>query len=212
MNYNLNYDNKVLCVENSIIVDNNAELSDYCLSLECEQEKLLNTINELEEKIIYEQQQQENTITAETVTPFTTKVVNNVTSTGSMKTFMDYRKISTNSAQGRIQKQAKTDENGLRYISDNDIKYYTVAIGTGWGAEIGDKIKIVTTNNSTINAIVSDIKSNSHTDNSTHRVGNDGSVVEFIVDVQKLNPTIKKTGNVGALSDFAGSVSNIIVM
>lgn len=60
---------------------------------------------------------------------------------------------------------------------------YLVAIGTGYGFNVGDAITITVDNGEMVDAIVGDFKDDADTDNATHKYHNeDGSVVELIID------------------------------
>ncbi len=106
----------------------------------------------------------------------------------SFKAFMDYRAItSTTSTQYVLQQQA-TSEGVLRVHNGR----YMVAIGTGWGANVGDVLSVTFDTGISIEAVVGDIKQDIHTDSSnlltvcngyfSHDNRPIANVLEFIVD------------------------------
>lgn len=117
----------------------------------------------------------------------------------SFKAYMDYRKITNkSSAQWSYRKKAITDENGMRRINDD----YCVALGTYYTSSCGDRFKIVLDSGMSFTAIVCDIKDKKHTNNTNQYVpmnGNRGNLIEFIVDVRKLDKQIKSLGDVSSL-------------
>ena len=62
-----------------------------------------------------------------------------------------------------------------------------------------------------IECITGDAKAIEDTDAERMLHTKDGSAVEFIVDASRLNKDIKKTGNVGALDKFSGSIIKVVV-
>ena len=129
------------------------------------------------------------------------------TSWGSMKSYMSYKAITnTHSKQYQLQRQAVTDPaTGIRTI-DGD---YCVAIGSGWGCVIGDRILVTLQNGKTFNAIVADAKADAHTNSDNKTTIYDGSVVEFVVDIRALPRNVRISGNVGTLDQFSGGVVSI---
>ena len=128
---------------------------------------------------------------------------------GLFKSYMDYRVFDERWTPYKLQQKAHTDERGFRRIGD----YYMVAIGTGWGIEVGEKMLVVLSDGSSFKAIMGDTKSDAHTDPETHKVTvkpcPDGSVVEFIVDKDKIKKHIGNTGNIATLDEFKGAVIGI---
>ena len=123
----------------------------------------------------------------------------------SVKTWMDYRAITdTSSPQWRLQQDAYTDENGLRKVGD----YYCVAFGTGISNGIGSKFKVTFDNGNEILVIVADHNADRHTDktNTYMNINDKANVMEFIVDINKLNDTAKVMGNVNYISGFEGQI------
>lgn len=126
---------------------------------------------------------------------------------GSKKTYMSYKAITnTRSKQYQLQQQAVTDPStGVRMIGNN----YCVAIGSGWGCVVGDKILVTLEGGKTFNAIVADMKADAHTNADNKTATLDGSVVEFVVDIPSLPKAIRISGSLNTLSIFNGGVVSI---
>lgn len=119
----------------------------------------------------------------------------------SFKSYMSYKAITnTASKQYKMQREAYTDNNGLRKIGE----YYCVAMGTYYG-NLGDKFYVETNQGNSWKVIISDIKSDAHTD-STHRYTiSNGCMMEFIVDTGALPYSVKNSGTVNGLG-FQGNI------
>lgn len=134
---------------------------------------------------------------------------------GSCKTYENYRMIRREGSYSyHLQQIAETDcDTGVRYIEVDNITYYMIAVGSGWGLAIGDMCQIELQQYdgsiNTVFAILGDGKSDNHTDN-THKVGsNSGDVIEFIVDVDMLPEFMSGKGNLDYINIFNGSVVHI---
>lgn len=113
--------------------------------------------------------------------------------TGEFKTYMDYRKITNKtSKQWALQQLAETDENGFRVFNGK----YLVAMGTYYSKNVGKEMRITLEDGKEIYVIIGDIKQDIHMDKNNQYVPVNGNIVEFIVDVNKLDPLTKKLGNV----------------
>lgn len=125
--------------------------------------------------------------------------------TGEFKTYMDYRKITDKtSKQWNLQQLATTNEKGFRVFNGR----YLVAVGTYYANEVGKELKITLDNGFVFYAIVGDIKMDTHTDANNQYVPINGNIIEFIVDINKLDPTTKKLGDVSNLG-FKGKIVRI---
>ena len=124
---------------------------------------------------------------------------------GSFKTYMDYRKITnTSSRQWHLQQLAYTDSEGFRKFNDS----YLVAVGTYYADAVGKEFRITLDSGIVFHAMAGDIKQDIHTDANNQYVPINGNIVEFIVDVDKLDELTKKLGNVSN-SGFEGSIIKI---
>lgn len=111
------------------------------------------------------------------------------------KAYMDYSTITDiSSRQWEMQQSAYTGDYGIREIDGR----YCVAIGTGYGAELGDKLTVVLDSGIQFDVIVADIKMDIHTDETrryTPMSGDRKNVLEFIVHTEYLNDTVRTMGN-----------------
>ena len=124
---------------------------------------------------------------------------------GKFKTYMDYRKITDKSSkQWALQEQAWTEGRGFRKIGE----HFLVAVGTFYADEVGKELLIELEDGQRIKAIVGDIKQDKHTDPTNRYVPVNGNIVEFIVDVEKLNPEVIKRGDVSWLG-LNGKIKSI---
>lgn len=131
----------------------------------------------------------------------------------SMKTYMDYRTITDKtSEQYKLQQREDvyTDDEGLRRIGDR----YMIAIGSFYSKTIGDVLKIKLSGGTIFEGVVSDFKADKHTDskNQVHKV--DKSLVEFIVDVDKLADLPRKMGDMSYAEgiNLKGNIVSIEVL
>lgn len=124
-----------------------------------------------------------------------------------MKTYMDYRAITSRiSKQYKLQKKAYTGEYGIRKVGYR----YCVALGSYYTTKIGQYVDIELANGNVIYGILADQKANNDTD-SSNRMHPDGSVVEFIVNTDRLNSTAMKMGDLSYVNDWNSKVINIRV-
>lgn len=124
---------------------------------------------------------------------------------GKFKTYMDYRKITDKtSKQWELQQRAWTEERGFRKIGE----HFLVAVGTFYADEVGKELLIEFEDEQQIKAIVGDIKQDKHTDPTNRYVPVNGNIVEFIVDVEKLDPEVIRRGDVSLLG-LNGKITSI---
>ena len=122
------------------------------------------------------------------------------------KSFMPYTAITNkNSKQWKMQKSATTDENGIRCTEGRPM----VAVGTGWGVNVGDVVLIICENGNSFEAVIGDIKDDSDTMSDNKTTASNNCRCEFIVDMDNLNSTIRLSGNVAALEQYNGYVVNV---
>jgi hypothetical protein len=162
------------------IQDENADLNIY--------------ISELEKK--NEDLKQEDTLP--------TKITE--TNKNDFKSYMSYTAITDRaSKQLQLQQQAYTDDNGLRCINGRPL----VAVGTGWNLSVGDIALITCSNGNNFEVVIGDIKANVDTKSDNKTTSHNNCRCEFIVDMSKLNSTVKTSGNVAVLEQYNGYVTNI---
>lgn len=155
--------------------------------------------------IILENTEQEVESKVENSTP---QDEGNVPSNNTIKSYMDYRRItSKNSRQYKLQHSlAYTDNHGIRMVSDR----YCVALGSYYTTTIGQYVDIELANGEIIKGILADCKADKHTD-STNRINPNGSVVEFVVDTKVLDKTAKIMGDISYINNWNSKVVNIKV-
>lgn len=121
------------------------------------------------------------------------------------KCFAYYTALSSNN---KVQKIAYTDELGFRKV-DN---YYTVALGTYYSSTLGDLFHI-TTKGGEYDVIVTDIKSDAHTDSlHMYSVGSK-CMCEFYVDGKTLVNSVRIKGSCEvARKEFSGAITSITYM
>ena len=124
---------------------------------------------------------------------------------GSFKTYMDYKKITNKSSrQWHLQQLAYTDSAGFRKFNDS----YLVAVGTYYADKVGKEFRVTLDSGIVFHAMVGDIKQDIHTDANNQYVTANGNILEFIVDIDKLDKLTKKLGN-ASNSGLEGSIIKI---
>lgn len=134
------------------------------------------------------------------------------------KPYARYTAITNKSSrQYQLQQIAKTDENGLRYVTDADgVKRYCVALGVAWAggkpSDIGRCFDVKMKNGAVLHCVLGDVKKIEHSEGSAGRFGSNGELLEFQVDLQKLPENVKKSGDVSKLGGaFEGNAATITV-
>ena len=126
-----------------------------------------------------------------------------------MKKWMSYKAFSKTSKQAQLQQLAHTDGYGCRLVEQR----YCVALGTHYGAEIGQYIDLVLENGAVIPCILSDVKAPQHTDpqNIFSNTNKNLCASEFVVDPNKLKRECKASGDMSKLYiEWESPVSTII--
>ena len=102
---------------------------------------------------------------------------------------------STKLAQGRLKKKYHLDKSGVWMVGNR----YCIAVGSYYTKKIGVKIDLVLSSRNgrkhTLKCITADSKDDSDTVNN-HRVHKDGSVVEFVVNTNKLSKKVRLMGDI----------------
>ena len=118
--------------------------------------------------------------------------------TSTFKSWMDYRKITSQSSrQWKLQQVATTDEYGFRLI---DEEYYMVAMAKQYGP-VGTKYLISFSGGQQMKAIIGDTKGAMEC---THP---DGSMIEMIVDSERMPSNVKRSGNYNSM--IIGTITEI---
>lgn len=111
------------------------------------------------------------------------------------------------SPQYALQKIAKTDENGLRYVVDQyGVKRLCVALPVYWAGgtleDIGRCFDVKMANGATLHCVLGDLKKPEHSQNGEGKFGSKGELLEFQVDQNKLTEIVRKSGDI---SRFGGA-------
>lgn len=187
-----------LALDNQNLEKENEVLQDNVIQLESEVQTGNETLVEYEVKLKkYETEAKKQQAVA---------TVPSGSSIGYMKSYMSYKAITnTRSKQYQLQTSATTDSaTGIRMINNR----YCIAIGSGWGYTVGDEVTVILEDGKSFNAIIGDMKANCHTD-VTNKIAQDGSVVEFIVDIPMLPKQVRTSGSLNTLSQFNGAIQTI---
>ena len=88
-----------------------------------------------------------------------------------------------------------------------------IAVGTYFNCGVGSSVIVELDSGRVFEAVVSDIKANIHTDNENLQHKNDGSVIEFLIDIKKLEKMSRKMGDVSyaKIADLKGNVTSIVI-
>lgn len=123
----------------------------------------------------------------------------------SFKSYESYQPLRY--SQGRLQRRAYTDKNGLRKVGNR----FCIAMGSYYTTRIGCKIDLLMSDGEVVKCILADQKSDRHTDSRHQKHRSDGSLVEFVVDKHKLTSKVKRYGDVSKLGQFKQSVRKVRV-
>lgn len=134
----------------------------------------------------------------------------------SFKSYMDYRCItdSRSSQYKFIQQWGWVDEQGFmkcsgeRDLGIND-DYYLIALGSYYGTQIGTKYRITLDNSRIIYGVLADCKADVHTNSTNQYIPHNKNIVEFVVDVSRLNKDVKYHGNANVYELLNGVITKI---
>ena len=119
----------------------------------------------------------------------------------------------TSSSQFYLQKLSKTDpKTGIRiYTDENGEEYYTVALGSAYGRDIGDAWEVTLDNGESFNIMLGDFKDDGKTEFFGHSCRNAHeepctNVIEFIVDVKKLPAEVLDRGSFSVTNWCNGNI------
>lgn len=132
---------------------------------------------------------------------FTYEAYNQGWNTGTVQ----YRLLVLNKDKVRI------DSDGFaKYKTDKDTEDYMIALGSYFGNP-GNRYEITFSNGTVATFIKADAKADEHTDSNNFAHAKDGSVIEFLVDENKLSLMNKIRGNCyyAASKTFKGSIKRI---
>lgn len=124
------------------------------------------------------------------------------------KSFMPCTSITdTSSLQYKLQENcAYTGNFGIRQVNER----YCVAIGTAFNVKIGTYIDLILKNGSVIPCIVGDVKSSNDTLEDNITTAKNGCVSEFIIDINSLELSVKRDGDISSCCDEWNSPVDIL--
>lgn len=132
----------------------------------------------------------------------------NVPEYSGFKSFEDYSRFKSTSAQKYLQDLAVTDENGLRVVDGR----YTIAIGSAAGAHVGQYLDLVLENGTVIECVMGDLKDDRDTDAQNLITVYSNCCSEFIVETKALSKEVRYNGNLSKLrEEWNSRVVQIIV-
>ncbi|MCF0116328.1 MAG: hypothetical protein HUJ56_13350, partial [Erysipelotrichaceae bacterium] len=115
------------------------------------------------------------------------------------KSYMPYTAITAKSSpQYKLQEISYTAPYGLRKYDNR----YCVAIGTAFGAPVGQYINLYLDNDVKIECIVGDIKADKHTQKNNMITSANGCCSEFLIDPAFLVEDIKTSGDISSISEL----------
>ena len=145
------------------------------------------------------------------------KTVNFPAGIGQFKSFMDYKAITDKSTPNynftHENANFHVGKSGLTYYQDGENTYPVVAVGSGISDKIGQLIEVTLDNqghSNTLRCVIGDQKDDGDTDPTTHTVHkNDHSVIEFLVDYDRLKEANPTAVNMGDLTYLNNSQFNL---
>ena len=155
------------------------------------------------------------------------KTINFPADAGQFKSFMDYKAITDKTTPNYNFTHENTNfhvgKSGLTYYQEGGNIYPVVAVGSGISDKVGQLIEVTLDNQgnqNTLRCVIGDQKDDNDTDPATHTIHkNDHSVVEFLVDYDRLkeaNPTAANMGDLTYLNNsqfnLKGSVAKVQVL
>ena len=230
----IEYQNQLNPLVETSQASNNAENSAYSIQLDSDiqkftpdnnltipEEKIANDITSIntnatpiEHRAAITLQDEKLTHTAEKTV---LKTVNFPAGIGQFKSFMDYKAITDKTTPNynftHENSNFHVGKSGLTYYQDGENTYPVVAVGSGISDKIGQLIEVTLDNQghpNTLRCVIGDQKDDNDTDLTTHTVHkNDHSVVEFLVDYDRLKETNPTAINMGDLTYLDNSQFNL---
>lgn len=115
------------------------------------------------------------------------------TSFKAQESYTIFKNASTKQYQLQHDGKAWTDVDGFRRYGTEG--YYMVAMGSYYNKQCGTILKITLDSGRTFKVITGDQKADIHTDTKNQYCKLNNSVLEFIVDMRKINTTCKRRGD-----------------
>lgn len=112
------------------------------------------------------------------------------------KSYTDYRCLTAvDSPQWGLQQRAYTGEYGIRMVDGR----YCVALGSRFTTQIGQKFDIILSDGTVLPCVLSDQKSDRHTDATNTYTLSNGCATEFYVDTTTLYSKARSTGDLSTI-------------
>ena len=122
------------------------------------------------------------------------------------KSYTDYLKLNRASNQWKkVQSIATSDDQGLRWVDG----YVCVAMASYYTTTVGDLFRITTDAGNTFEVIITDFKSDKHTDSKHQYTKRNQCIVEFYVDMKTFNTKAKRRGSISMIPGYEGTVISI---
>ena len=122
------------------------------------------------------------------------------------KSYTNYKMLNRKSSQWlKVQTIAYTGEYGLRKVDD----YYCVAMGSYYTRRVGDLFRITLETGYSFEVIITDFKSDRHTDKNHQYTKSNNCIVEFYVDYNTFDRKARSSGSISSIPQFAGMIVNI---
>ena len=127
------------------------------------------------------------------------------------KSYMGVNSLNKNSKQGKIvfSSNAYTNEDGLRMYREDGVDYYCVALGSYYG-KVGDKFWVETDKGNVYRVIKADEKADKHTDATNRVTLHNGCLMEWVVEINKLDPKVRSSGNINNVPAVSGQIVRIV--
>lgn len=112
-----------------------------------------------------------------------------------------------NSVQYQMQQKAWTDENGFRRFGEEG--YYMVAVGSYYASGCGEVLRFTLDSGRQFVAIVGDLKADVDTDAGNQYCMHNGSLVEFIVDLNCISAEARRRGDMSFSAGMQGKIVKV---
>ena len=109
--------------------------------------------------------------------------------------------------QWQLQQEAWTDEAGFRRWGSDG--HYMVAMGSYYVPSCGEILRITLDSGKTFTAVAGDQKANQHTDSKNQYCKQNGSLVEFIVDLDRISKESRRRGDMSFSSGMRGKIVRV---
>ena len=179
---------------------NSSKREDYIYTLELKNDELAYAAEKYKNELANYEKQEKEQAAVKASASTSSELAND----SGFRSWMPYTALATGTPQHKVISKANPNEYGILEYDGCAV----VAVGFGWGLDIGD-CATVTTTNGTFKIVVGDWKAKCDTDTANKVTTANGCVVEFIVDREQLASAIKRSGNVASVAKYSGKVISI---